>query len=126
MSEGFGAEPNRIDIRKYENEGSLIVMDSMKGHFGSDDLTTFVNQLVKKAESSGKNGVSILADGGPFFHLHKLQELIEHEMSMPSKFDINLKRFCVFDRKDFDILEEEQRQKLVKHHGKGLTVVKSE
>src|SRR5919197_6634589 len=38
LSEGFGAEPNRIDIRKYENEGSLIILDSIKGHFGSDDL----------------------------------------------------------------------------------------
>jgi len=126
LSEGFGAEPNRINIRKYENEGSLIIIDSIKGHFGSDDLTTFVKQLVKKAEGSGKKGVSMFADGGSFFHFKKLQELVEHEMSMPSKFDMNLKRFCVLDRKDFDILEEEQRQKLVKHHGKGLTVVKSE
>jgi hypothetical protein len=108
LSEGFGAEPNRINIRKYENEGSLIIIDSIKGHFGSDDLTTFVKQLVKKAEGSGKKSVSMFADGGSFFHFKKLQEIVEHEMSMPSKFDMNLKRFCVLDRKDFDILEEEE------------------
>jgi hypothetical protein len=87
-----------IDVKKYENEGSLIIMDSLKGHFdfGSDDPAAFAKQLVKRAESlDKKNGVSIIDDAGSFFHLKKLDKLIEHEMSMPSKFDINLKRFCV-------------------------------
>jgi Cft2 family RNA processing exonuclease len=124
LSEGFfGKEKaNGIDVRKYENDGSIIVIDSVKGHFGSDDLTTFVKQLSEVAQSSGKNGVSMFTDAGSFFHLHKLQELIEHEMSMPSKFDINLKRFCMFHRQDFRILADEQKQKLVKHHGKGLMI----
>jgi hypothetical protein len=41
---------------------------------------------------------------------------MEHELSMPSQFDINLKRLCVFHKQDFNRLTEEQRQKLVKHH----------
>src|SRR5947208_7068031 len=56
-----------IDVEKYEKEGSLIIMDSVRGYFGSGndhddddddntDLMAFVKQLVKKAESSGKNG----------------------------------------------------------------------
>jgi Cft2 family RNA processing exonuclease len=125
LSEGFFGKVkanSNIDIRKYENEGSFIVIDSVKGHFGSDDLTTFVKRLSELAQSSGKNGVSMFTDGGSFFHLNKLQELIEHEMSMPSKFDINLKRFCMFHRQDFRILADEQKQKLVKHHGKGLMI----
>ncbi len=50
---------NIIDVGKHEKEGSLIIMDSVKGYFGSDnnynntDLTEFVKQLVKKAESTG-------------------------------------------------------------------------
>jgi Cft2 family RNA processing exonuclease len=77
LSEGFfGKEKaNSIDIRKYENEGSFIVIDSVKGHFGSDDLTTFVKQLSEVAQSSGKNGVSMFTDGGSFFHLNKLYQL---------------------------------------------------
>jgi hypothetical protein len=43
-------------------------MDSIKGYFGSEknyddeniDLTEFVKQLVKKAESSGKKGTFLL------------------------------------------------------------------
>jgi hypothetical protein len=42
--------------------------------------------------------------------------LIEHELSMPSQFDVNLKRFCVFHEQDFNILTEEERQKPVNHH----------
>ena len=36
-----------IDVGKYEKEGSLIIMDSVKGYFGSDnnyknDLTEYI------------------------------------------------------------------------------------
>ena len=64
----------------------------------------------------------VIADAGPFFHLKKTNKLIEHELSMPSQFDVNLKRFCVFHRQDFNILTEEQRQKLINHHGQVLLV----
>jgi hypothetical protein len=110
----FGTDEETI--KKYED--SLIVMDSLKGHFGSSDLRVFVEELVKRAQ----NGVLVIADAGPFFHLNKTDKLIEHELSMPSRFDINLKRFCVFHRQDFNILTEGQRQKLVNHHGQVLMV----
>jgi hypothetical protein len=100
-------------MKKYED--SLVIMDSIKAHFGADDHMTYVNKLVDSAE----NGVLVIADAGPFFHLNKKDKLVEHELSMPSRFDVNLKRFCVF-HKDFDVLSEEQKQKLVNHHGQVL------
>jgi hypothetical protein len=103
-------------MKKYKD--SLIVMDSIKGHFGADDHTAYVNKLVNGAE----NGVLVIADAGPFFHLNKKDKLIEHELSMPSQFDANLKRFCVFHKQDFNVLTEEQKQKLVNHHGQVLMV----
>jgi hypothetical protein len=72
-----------------------------------------VNELVKRAQ----NGVSVITDAGSFFHFKKSDKLIEHELSMPSQFDVNLKRFCVFHKQDFNAITEEQRQKLVDHHG---------
>ena len=98
-------------IKKYED--SLIVMDSLKGHFGIGNHIEFVKELVKRAE----NGVLVIADAGAFFHLNKTDKLVEHELSMPSQFDVNLKRFCVFHKQDFNRLTEEQRQKLVNRHG---------
>ena len=103
-------------VKKYED--SLIVMDSLKGHFNIDNHMAFVNGLVKKA----KNGVLVIADGGSFFHLNKKDKLIEHELSMPSQFDLNLKRFCVLHKQDFKVLSEEQRQNLINHHGQVLMV----
>ncbi|HYZ49944.1 MAG TPA: hypothetical protein VE593_03585, partial [Nitrososphaeraceae archaeon] len=103
-------------VKKYED--SVIVMDSLKGHFNIDNHMAFVNGLVKKA----KNGVLVIADGGSFFHLNKKDKLIEHELSMPSQFGANLKRFCVFHKQDFNVLTEEQKQKLINHHGQVLMV----
>jgi hypothetical protein len=94
------------------------VMDSLKAHFGISNHMEFVNDLVKRA----RNGVSVIADAGPFFHLHKRDRLIEHELSMPPRFDINIKRFCVFHKQDFNILTEEQKQKLLNHDGQVLIV----
>jgi hypothetical protein len=108
------------DIKKYKD--SLILMDSLKGHFGLSNHMAFVNELVKRAENSSKNGVLVIADAGPFFHLNKKDKLVEHELSMPSRFDVNLKRFCVFHKQDFNVLTEEQRQKLINHHGQVLMV----
>jgi MEDS: MEthanogen/methylotroph, DcmR Sensory domain len=102
-----------IDIEKYEKEGSLIIMDSVKGYFGSDnnynnnDLTEFVKQLVKKAESLGKNGVSVIADLGSFYHYHHnsktADKLVQYELSLPSSYDgMKLKGFCIYHKADFD------------------------
>ena len=110
------ADDNEVMMKKYED--SLIVMDSIKGHFGADDHMVFVNKLVNRAE----NGVLVIADAGPFFHLNKKEKLVEHELSMPSRFDTNLKRFCVFHKQDFNVLTEEQKQKLANHHGQVLMV----
>jgi hypothetical protein len=99
-------------------EDSLIVMDSLKAHFGVGNHMEFVNDLVKRAQ----NGVSVIADAGSFFHIHERGKLIEHELSMPPRFDVNLKRFCVFHKQDFNLLTEEQKQKLLNHHGQVLMV----
>ena len=57
-----------IDVRKYEKEQSLLVMDSVRGYFGSKDgIMPFVKQTVEYAKNSGKNSVSVLGDMGSFF-----------------------------------------------------------
>jgi hypothetical protein len=129
-----------IDVARHEKEGSLIIMDSVKGYFGSgndhdddnndnNDLMAFVKQLVKKAESSGKNGVSVIADLGSFYHYHHnsktADKLFEYELSLPSSYDgMKLKGFCIYHKQDLDKrFTEEQKQKLRDHHGKALMIV---
>jgi hypothetical protein len=110
------------DLEKYEREGSLVIIDSVKGFFDFDHAS-YVKNLLKQAESIGKNGISVLADAGAFYHYSQLEELVKHELSMPSKFDINMKRFCAFHKQDFDRLTEVQKQKLLDHHEKDLIAV---
>ncbi len=124
-----------LEVKKYEKEGSLLIMDSVKAYFDSDNnyngkdrLMSFFKQLVKKAESLDKNGVSVIADLGSFYHYHHnktADKLVEYELSLPSKFDgMKLKAFCIYHKEDIDKrFTEEQKQKLVDHHGKALMIV---
>lgn len=110
------------DLEKYERDGSLVIIDSVKGFFDFDH-PSYVKNLLKQAESLGKSGISVIADAGAFYHYNKAEELVKHELSMPSKFDINLKRFCVFHKQDFDRLTEVKKQRLLEHHEKDLIAV---
>jgi hypothetical protein len=110
------------DLEKYESDGSLVIIDSVEGFFDFDH-PSYVKNLLKQAESLGKSGISVIADAGAFYHYGKGEELVKHELSMPSKFDINLKRFCVFHKQDFDRLTEVKKQRLLKHHEKDLIAV---
>ncbi len=116
-----------IDVRKYEKEGSLIIIDSAEAYFTSDtDLMSFVEKLAKQAQSSGKKGISVIADLASFYHFNRIDELIEYEISIPAKYDdkMKLKGFCFYHQEDFDRrLTKEQKQMLLEHHGKNIMVV---
>jgi hypothetical protein len=123
-----------IDVRKYEKVGSLMIIDSVRGYFdsdsnydGEDRLMSFFKQLVKNAESLGKDGVSVIADLGWFYHhqsINATEKLFEHELSLPSKYDgMKFIGFCAYHKADFDRrFTEEQKQKLLDHHSKALMI----
>ena len=115
-----------IDVQKYENKGSLVIIDSAKAYFKLEiGLESFIQQLVKQAESLGKNGVSVITDSGSFSLFEVREKIVDYELSLPSKYDhgIKLKRFCVNNQKDFEKLLQEQKEKLIEHHGKNILIV---
>ena len=120
-------EGNIIDVRKYEKEGSLMIIDSAEAYFSSDtDLMSYVARLAKQAQTSGRNGISVIADLASFYYFNRINKLIEYEMSLPTKYDdkMKLKGFCFYHQEDFDRrLSKEEKQKLVEHHDKALRVV---
>src|SRR5919108_5904175 len=82
-----------IDVKRYEKEQSLLIMDSLKGYFGTQEgLMAFVKRTVEFAKTSGyTDGVSALGDAASFFHLQKKDDLLHYEMTLPTKFEgINL------------------------------------
>ena len=117
-----------IDVRKYEKEQSLLIMDSLKSYFGlQNGLIPFVRQTIEYANSSGKSGLSVLADMGSFFYYDKKDDLLQYEIALPFKYkNMNLKWFCVYHKLDFDrMLTENERQILIEEHGKTLILLPS-
>nr|MDQ3984372.1 hypothetical protein [Thermoproteota archaeon] len=119
---------NIIDVRKYEKQGSLVIIDSVEAYFRSDiDLVSFLARLAKQAQFSDKNGISIIADLASFYYNDQSNKIIEYEMSLPTKYDddnMKLKGFCFYHQEDFNRrLTEQQKQTLLEHHGKDLMVV---
>jgi hypothetical protein len=115
-----------MDISKYEKEKTLMIIDSLYEYFEQQpDDVSFKNSLVNYAKQMEKNGLSILADMGAYHHKFKYKELLDHELSLPTKFDISMKGFCLYHQKDFDRFSDEQKQKLIEHHGKAIKVTET-
>ena len=107
-----------------------VVGDASNGTVGSrvkveSQWWSYNEQMIKHAAKMGNRGLSILGDMGAFYYMGKAKELLEYESSLPKQFDanlnlnlnLNLKGLCLYHQTDFDKLSEEQKQKLVKHHG---------
>jgi hypothetical protein len=111
-----------ISVRRYEKEQSLLIMDSLKAYFGlKSGLIPFLSQTVEYAKKSGKDGVTVIGDMGPFFYSQNANSnLLQYEMTLPEVFeDMNLKGFCFYHRRDFNgRLTEQEKKTLLDHHGK--------
>jgi len=109
-----------IDVKRYEKERALMIIEDItKTYFGSgQDFLFFLNILNKQQEKRGKNGISVIADMGIFYHFNNNDKdaLFRFERSLPAKFDIRLKRFCYYHIRDFDRLEEKEKQDLLEQH----------
>jgi hypothetical protein len=111
-----------INVSKYEKTKELVIIDSLKEYFGAKQDMPFKRSLVNYAKQVGKNGLSIIGDIGAYTHKSKHNELVDYELSLPTKFDIDMKGFCLYHEKDFNQFSDEQKQQLIKHHGKALKI----
>jgi hypothetical protein len=129
-------EYSRIDVRKYERDASLIIMDSLKGYFpprkwssddnikdGNLDFISYLDVLLKQAERQQKNGVTVLSDLGSFHHLeYGTRKLVAYEQSLPKTYGgMNLKGFCLYHQRDFERrFSEQQRASLLDCHSQNI------
>jgi hypothetical protein len=109
------------NISKYEKEESLMIADALEEYLGDQPLIYLKKSLASYAEM-GKNGVSVLADLGAYSHRSKHDDLVNYELSLPTKYDVQMKGFCLYHQKDFDKFSDEQKQKLIEHHGTALKI----
>jgi hypothetical protein len=114
------------DISKYEKEESLMIADSIEEYLGDQPLV-YVKKGLANYAKMGKNGLSVLADLGSYFHKSKYKDLVDYELSLPTKFDVPMKGICLYHHKDFDDkLSDEQKQKLIEHHGEALKIIETQ
>ena len=111
------------DVSKHEKEKSLMIIDSLEEYFGQQPDMDFKRSLVNYAKEKGKNGLSILGDIGAYPHKSLYKNIVDYESSLPMKYDAPMKGFCLYHQKDFDRFSDEQKQRLVEHHGKALKIM---
>jgi hypothetical protein len=122
-----------LDVTGYEEDGSLIIMDSVGGYFGSEsDILTLIKVLSKSAQNQGRKGCCVIADMGSFYLVRKMQVLLKYEASVPLKFDgyndnlIKCKCFCCYHQKDFHRLFENEKRVLFEHHYRNLIITEDD
>jgi MEDS: MEthanogen/methylotroph, DcmR Sensory domain len=113
------------NVSNYEKEESLMIIDSLEEYLG-DQPMIYVRKSLANYAKMEKNGVSVLADLGAYPHRSKHDDLVNYELSLPTKYeDVPLKGFCLYHQKDFDKLSDEQKQKLIEHHGKAIKITET-
>jgi hypothetical protein len=110
------------DASKHEEEGALVIADSLQEYIGKQPHIYFEKSLANYAKIR-KNGISVLADMGACTHKSMYNELVDYEVSLPTKCERQVRGFCLYHQKDFEKFSDEQKQKLVEHHGKALQLL---
>jgi MEDS: MEthanogen/methylotroph, DcmR Sensory domain len=117
-----------IDPARYENDGTLLILDSDKAYQPISEQTstykimTLTTMLMKQVKEHGKKGIALLNDLGVFILNNRIADLISYEQSMPAKIDANIRPFCCYHKDDFNLLDEEQRKRIFEHHSNNLIV----
>ena len=118
---------NKVDVKRCENkEESLIIMDAGRAYFGSStDIISFIASLTKLVKETGKNGLSVFEDMGPFFYYNKLGDLLKYEALLSSSYKPRIKAnaFCLYNKRDYNALVIKQQKRLVRHHAKEINMI---
>ena len=117
-----------IETARYENDGTLVILDSEIAYQPSVEqngryniIIILTSLLTRLAEEGNKKGITVLSDVGTFFLKKKTADLISHELSVLSRIDANnIRSFCCYHKDDFSVLQEEQKNKILRHHSNNL------
>ena len=117
-----------IDAARYENEGTLVILDSETAYQRNLEESTKYNiiilttMLTKQVRARDKKGITLLSDLGTFILNNRIADLLSHELSMPTRFESNIRPLCFYHNDDFNVLREEQKRRICSHHLSNLIV----
>ncbi|MDQ3977195.1 MAG: MEDS domain-containing protein [Thermoproteota archaeon] len=120
-----------IDVRKCEQNRSLVIVDSVKAYLHSDiDIKSLLKMMAEGSKRMGKKGVSIIGDMGSFFLYEKQNQMIEYEMKLrldekendDDANSVKIKGICSYHKDTFNTLAKKEKQALFEHHHTKLVV----
>lgn len=112
-----------LNVRKYEEDQSLMIINSTQAYFESDiGLLSFLNIATPSAEIHGKNGVTAIMDVGSFFLFERIEELIKRESMWSQKTKVKIKQICAYNQGNFNQLTDSEKSILFECHFKSIDV----
>jgi MEDS: MEthanogen/methylotroph, DcmR Sensory domain len=117
-----------IDAARYENDGTLVILDSETAYQPTSEQTSTYNiiilttMLMKQVREHDKKGITLLSDLGTFILNNRIADLISYEQSVPATINANIRPFCCYHKDDFNLLQEEQRKRILGYHSNNLII----
>jgi MEDS: MEthanogen/methylotroph, DcmR Sensory domain len=113
-----------VDVERYLNQGTLFIIDAQHGYQDGDSLGLWklAMSLISRIKKEGRRGVTWFGDLGSFFGFERIEELIQYELWCSQKYEDTLRTVCCYHLKDFEKLNETQKQTLVDHHFKSILI----
>jgi hypothetical protein len=110
-----------VDVTKFEREGFLLILDSVRTYFGSEFyILSTIKILSKRAENQEKEGCCVIADMDLFYDSN---ELLKLETAVSLKFDsVRCKGFCCYHQAYFNRLSDNEQELLFEHHYRNLII----
>lgn len=120
----FALQELEIDVKRHEQEQTLIIADAVSTMFNpsAQDFIGYLKGLEKRLHIKKKEGICIIADMGAFYHMRKISELLEYETSIPSKTDLKSTLLCIYHEHDFERLPKNEQDAICKSHFRELVL----
>ena|GEM_PF-296204 len=123
-------ENNQININNNDNDN----------YADKTNFLSLIRMLLNHGVKNNKKGITIFSDMGSFFHFgnsshhqyhdnnnnDNIHNIMEYERSIPTRYkDLELKKFCLYHQKDYEMHFKSKRQKaqLLDCHGKSILIM---
>jgi len=150
---GDNKQDNALDLEDYIKNGSLVIVDSLMSYFNLDhkgeldrdnklNFLSLIKTLLDRGIKNNKNVITIFSDMGTFFHFGLVpyrnnnnnfnggvvNRILEYERSIPPSYkDLEIKQYCLYHQKDYELYFTSTHQKgqLVDCHGHSVMIIDS-
>lgn len=118
----FALQELDIDVRRHEDDQTLIIMDAVNAIFNptAKDFLSYLSGLENRAKTKKKDGICILADMGAFYHMRQASDLIDYETSIPIKTGLKSTLLCLYHQQDFERLAKNEQDVICESHFREL------